>query len=65
MKPSTGIPAKKARTLGPSYSPGCLGAICYSPCCCCLMGITMTGDVRMFKLHHLAGKGKCKLIESQ
>lgn len=51
-----GIPAKKARTLGPSYSPGCLGAICYSPCCCCLMGITMTGDVRMFKLHHLAGK---------
>lgn len=51
-----GIPPKRVRTSGASYSPGCLGAISYSPCCCCMVGVTMTGDVRLFKLHHLAGK---------
>ncbi|XP_078363146.1 mediator of RNA polymerase II transcription subunit 16-like isoform X2 [Oculina patagonica] len=45
--------AKKARTSTACYSPGCLGAICYSPCCCCVVGVTMTGDLRLFKLHHL------------
>lgn len=49
-----GTPTKRARISGVSYSTGCLGAISYSPCCCCMVGLTMTGDLRMFKLHHLS-----------
>ncbi|KAJ7387116.1 Mediator of RNA polymerase II transcription subunit 16 [Desmophyllum pertusum] len=49
-----GITAKRARTSGVCYSTGCLGAICYSPCCCCMVGVTMAGDLRLFKMHHLS-----------
>ena len=55
VKQHTGTPTKRARISGVSYSTGCLGAISYSPCCCCMVGLTMTGDLRMFKLHHLSG----------
>jgi len=48
-----GIATKRARTSLTCYSTGCLGAICYSPCCCCAVGVTMGGDLRLFKLHHL------------
>lgn len=48
-----GVAAKKARFSVTPYSTGCLGAICYSPCCCCAVGVTMTGDLRLFKLQHL------------
>lgn len=52
-----GTLAKRASSSRVGCSPGLLGAICYSPCCCCVVGVTMTGDLRMFKLHHLAELG--------
>ncbi|RMX43772.1 hypothetical protein pdam_00019497 [Pocillopora damicornis] len=57
MKPSAdsdlGTAPKRARLSVASYNTGCLGAICYSPCCCCMVGVTMAGDIRLLKLHHL------------
>lgn len=57
MKPSAdndlGAAPKRARLSVASYNAGCLGAVCYSPCCCCMVGVTMAGDIRLLKLHHL------------
>lgn len=41
--------------------------MCYSPCCCCAVGVTMTGDLFMFKLQHLSGMYiiKCKILIGQ
>lgn len=49
-----GLSPKRVRYSADKYGPGCLGAICFSPCCCCAVGVTMTGDLCMFKLQHLS-----------
>ncbi|KAK2573990.1 Mediator of RNA polymerase II transcription subunit 16 [Acropora cervicornis] len=48
------ISPKRVRYSADNYGPGCFGAICFSPCCCCAVGVTMTGDLCMFKLQHLS-----------
>ena len=41
--------------IGAGYNTDSLGAVCYSPCCCCVVGVTIAGDLSLFKFQHSAG----------
>ena len=33
-----------------------LGALCYSPCCCCVAAVTQVGDLKLYEFQHQPGE---------